>query len=85
MNEKPYHIPCPICNGDTVIRWGLHDKENLAETRCLNCGLRTGFLDFNILKSIVNGQWTYDDAADFHIDCARRALEFMEKKRGDRK
>lgn len=81
MNEKPYPLPCPICNGETVIRWGLHGKENLAETRCLNCGLRTGFMNFNILKSIVKKQWTYEDAADFYIDCAKRAREWAEKKR----
>lgn len=85
MKEKPFPSLCPFCDGETVIRWGLHDRQNLAETRCIACGRRTGFLDFNILIQIVKGQWTYDDAADFHIDCAKRAREFMEKKRGDKK
>lgn len=83
MKEKPYPSLCPFCKGETVIRWGDDNAPNLAETSCIVCGRRTGSFNFNTLIPIVKKQWTYDDAADFNIDCARRAREFMEKKRGD--
>ena len=84
MRERQYPSLCPFCNGKTVIRYGSDDAPNIAETRCVECGRQTGFFNFNTLIPIVKGQWTYEDAVDFHIDCAKRALEFMEKKRGDK-
>jgi transcription elongation factor Elf1 len=81
MKEKPFPSLCPFCDGETVIRYGSDNAPNRAETRCVVCGRRTSFLDFNILIPIVKKQWTYDDAADFHIDCAKRAREWAEKRR----
>ena len=83
MKEKPYPFSCPFCKGDTVIRWGF-DGDKRIETVCVSCGRRTGLLNSDTLIPVIKGQWTYEDAVDFHIDCAKHALEFMEKKRGDR-